>query len=326
MVMPAENRERRYVVQKSTAATLDLAAVAAYASRAYRADDPEFARRLLDAARRAWDWAGRHPAVAYRQPADVATGTYARAHDDFADEWGWARVELFLATGEARFLAGWDAAGMAGGVPDWSYVMPLGWLSLVNADPAPDDLRALAQANLLRAADVMAGAAQTGYRVTIGAWTEANREGQADPDWVWGSNGVAAVHVAMLVNAWRISGQAPYLEAATGTMDYLLGRNPNGISYLTGTGARHTMNLHSRPSVADGVEGSLPGLLAGGPHNGHEDRHVCDVDYVHPDAPAKSYLDDSCSFATNENAINWNGAFVAAAFLLHDALSARAGD
>ena len=70
MVMPATAVAPRYVVQKSTAATLDFAAVLAQASRVFRPyvqQLPGLADSCLRASTRAWRWAQQHPAVYYRQ-------------------------------------------------------------------------------------------------------------------------------------------------------------------------------------------------------------------------------------------------------------------
>ncbi|MEJ0057255.1 MAG: glycoside hydrolase family 9 protein [Bacteroidota bacterium] len=61
MVMPAAARGTRYVVQKSTAATLDFAAVMAQASRVFGKFDkelPGLKDSCLTAAVKAWIWAG----------------------------------------------------------------------------------------------------------------------------------------------------------------------------------------------------------------------------------------------------------------------------
>jgi endoglucanase len=65
------------------------------------------------------------------------------------------------------------------------------------------------------------------------------------------------------------------------------------------------MNIHHRQSYADHVIDPVPGLLVGGPHSGWEDKCVYPSKY-----PAKSYLDEWCSYSTNEVAINWNAALV----------------
>ena len=66
------------------------------------------------------------------------------------------------------------------------------------------------------------------------------------------------------------------------------------------------MHPHHRPSVADGIEEPVPGLLAGGPNPGQQDN--CSG---YPSKAAdKSYVDSDCSYASNEVAINWNAPLV----------------
>ena len=81
------------------------------------------------------------------------------------------------------------------------------------------------------------------------------------------------------------------------------------MSYVTGFGSKSPMHPHHRPSQADGINEPVPGMLVGGPQPGGEDigknEWEC-KDYRVNGAPAKSYLDDECSYASNEVAINWN--------------------
>lgn len=65
-VMPHQATGPRYVVQKTTAAALDFAAVMATASRVFRAFEaqrPGLSARMLAAATSAWHWAKEHPSV-----------------------------------------------------------------------------------------------------------------------------------------------------------------------------------------------------------------------------------------------------------------------
>src|SRR5207247_3672644 len=69
-VSPAEARSPRYVVQKSTAAALDFAAVMAQASRVVRplrGPLPGLSDSALAAALGAWNWARRYLDVLYRK-------------------------------------------------------------------------------------------------------------------------------------------------------------------------------------------------------------------------------------------------------------------
>jgi endoglucanase len=64
MVMPAEAKNPRYAVQKSTAATLNFAAIMAQASRVARKfprELPGLADSCLTAATKAWEWAQKNP-------------------------------------------------------------------------------------------------------------------------------------------------------------------------------------------------------------------------------------------------------------------------
>lgn len=110
----------------------------------------------------------------------------------------------------------------------------------------------------------------------------------------------------LLIYAYILTKEEKYLNAALGIVDYLLGRNPLDKSYLTGYGVNPVMNPHHRPSQADGIEAPIPGMVAGGPN---ADASDCAKKYIDKDAYAKSYYDNSCSYATNEVAINWNAPF-----------------
>jgi endoglucanase len=305
MVMPDKATAPRYVVQKTTAAALDFAAVMATASRVLAPFDdkaPGRSQRYLAAAEAAWRWAVKNPAVLYRQPADVKTGTYGDQKVD--DEFSWAASELYIATGKDEYRARALAPAPAGQTePGWSDVRPLGWISLAQQRarlPKPGDADE-AQRRILAAADKL-----------LARWQASPaRVSMAKSDFVWGSNAVLLNQAMMLVQAYRITHKADYLNAAQSALDFTLGRNPLGISYVTGFGTRSTMHPHHRPSVADGIAAPVPGWLAGGPNPGQQDRKDCPANVSYASSqPALSYLDNACSYASNEVAINWNAPLV----------------
>ncbi len=129
--------------------------------------------------------------------------------------------------------------------------------------------------------------------------------GRSRRDFVWGSNSVAANQGVALINAYHITGNRNYLDGALHNLDYLLGRNATGYSFVTGYGYRTPMHIHHRLSDADALPDPVPGLLAGGPNPGQQDG--CDYP---SDIPDESYVDDWCSYASNEVAINWNAPLV----------------
>jgi endoglucanase len=301
MVMPhAASTTPRYVVAKSTAAALDFAATMATASRVlapYDAKWPGLSQRMLAAAQAAWRWAEAHPDVVFKNPKDVVTGEYGDAQ--LADEFAWAAAELFIATGQNNYAQAFMRRDAALSTPGWDNVAALGWMSLAHhrgrLKPGID--RALIERRIDVLASQLAKHADGGYRVPL-----------ASKDIVWGSNAVILNQGMMLLQAYRINGTPAYLQAAQSSLDYVLGRNATGYTFVTGFGARPVMHPHHRPSMADGVAAPVPGWLAGGPNPGQQDAKDCPP---YPSKlPALSYLDHACSYAANEVAINWNAPLV----------------
>jgi endoglucanase len=64
------------------------------------------------------------------------------------------------------------------------------------------------------------------------------------------------------------------------------------------------MNIHHRPSGADGVPEPVPGFLVGGPNTSV--MSDCGPFVSRSKFPAASYTDSECSYSTNEICINWN--------------------
>lgn len=303
-VQPAADNSKRYVVQKSVTAALDLAATAAYASRLFRKFEgpmPGFADSALNVARKAWSWARANPTAFYVQsemnktftPA-VNTGEYGDRNA--SDEFFWAGSELYLATREDSFFVAVSPTGSLPNAraPSWGSVGTLGLYSLsdeinggygkINADSI--------RLRLNNAAKSLRDRIPTSpYGTLMVDSVEFN----------WGSNSNAGNQGMLLIQAFRATGDSSYLKAAVPAMDYLLGRNATGFSFVTGYGSKQPMNPHHRPSESDALDEPVPGMLVGGPNKGREDK--C----VYPSTlPAKSYSDTQCSYASNEIAINWN--------------------
>jgi endoglucanase len=301
--MPAQASGTRYVVQKSTAATLDFAAVMAQASRVMRAFEsqrPGLSDRMLAASRKAWDWAQAHPWVVYQEPADIHTGHYGDDHLD--DEFAWAAAELYVATKDDRYYAAMHADRLAATVPNWGDVAGLAWMTLAQHR---QELTAAADTALIarRVGDLAEALARR--------WASSPfRTSMVEDDFKWGSNSIVLNQALMLVQGYRLGGPRRELDAAQAALDQVLGRNALGRSMVTGFGTAPPLHPHHRPSQADDVAAPVPGFLVGGPNPGRQDAAGCrDATYA-SDAPAASYLDAFCSYASNEVAINWNAPLV----------------
>lgn len=309
MIMPNQAKKDRYVVAKSTVASLDFAAVMAQASRVFATIDGKRSAAFLVAAKRAWGWALKNPNVVYQQPADVRTGTYVYDHEDGQDEWFWAAAELFVSTGDTSFLKRLEVDRFAMAVPSWDYVAPLALMTL--AKSSNHERAQMAKAAVREFADVLVEANRSSpYGISMGAMTQRHQYGKNEQDFSWGSNGMAANHGLVLLQAFILTDHRPYRQAAIDQLDYLLGRNPLAMCYVTGFGRHSPQAPHHRPSVADGVVAPIPGFLVGGPHAGGQDKAHCPEGIYPSDLPAKAYVDHACSYATNEVAINWNAGLV----------------
>lgn len=146
---------------------------------------------------------------------------------------------------------------------------------------------------------LMEGAPGRAYRTVMG---------KTERDYIWGSSSVAANQGIALVQAYKLSGDKKYLRAALSNVDYLLGRNATGYSFVTGYGDKPVMKPHHRPSMADGIEEPVPGLLSGGPNARAAQQDKC-ATYTST-FPDEVFTDDDCSYASNEIAINWNAPLV----------------
>lgn len=306
-VMPDQATAPRYVVQKSTPATLDFAAVMAQAARIFDDFDdafPGLADSMQTAALVAWHWARRNPGVGYNQRAlneahdpDVVTGAYGGS--DFSDEMAWAAVELFITSEADSFLTIASPLAQEADVPSWGSVRTLGWYSLLHhreRAAAVVDTVSMKSRYLSFADALVSARAEVPFGTVMG---------NTPQDFVWGSNAVAANQGMALMQAFQLTADSTYLWAALSNLDYLLGRNATGFSFVTGIGDHTPMHPHHRPSQADGIAAPVPGLLAGGPNPGQQDGCT----YA-SDLPARSYVDDWCSYASNEIAINWNAPLV----------------
>lgn len=310
VVMPHQATAPRYVVQKSSTAALDFAAVMAQSARIFRnfaVELPGLADSCLTAALAAWDWARHHPHTYYRQndnntkfKPSITTGEYGDSND--SDEFRWAAAELYITTQQDSFITAVNPLAVSSAsVPAWPSVGTLGLYSLAfhrkNLTAAIDTT--VLKNRLIRLADdLKAELSRSAYRVMLTSFP-------------WGSNAVAANQSMACIQAFKLTADSSYLDAAIANLDYLLGRNATTYCFVSGHGEKPPMHFHHRPSEADDVLEPVPGLLAGGPNPSQQDN----CPGYPSNLPAKSYLDDFCSYASNEICINWNSpiAYIATA-------------
>jgi endoglucanase len=207
----------------------------------------------------------------------------------------WAASELWLLTRDPEYLTTLQNERLLlSQLPlfEWKNTMLLGVAHLLrdqhpSLDPA---FRQELRANVLRAADLALKRRQaSGYAL-------------ANHRFVWGSNKMAAAEGYLLAQAYQLTAQPAYREAAQAQYDFLLGLNPQGISFVTGVGAqrvRHVAHLYARAAQHD-----IAGLLVGGANGLAQDQ-------IAPKGQALySYIDNDQAYSVNEYAIDYNSALI----------------
>lgn len=322
----AEQVMKRELRPVSTAATLNLAATAAQAARLFKAYDPKFSARCLAAAETAWVAAKQYPAI-YADPNDSQNGGGPYGDGDVTDEFFWAAAELYITTKKGDYKNAMTSSAhfatpvtVADGVPSgmsWGQTGPLGTISLaLSGLPEAKQQQKL----LIAAADKFNGLIEVqGYRMPFNAGESGK--------YPWGSNSFIINNMMVLSYAYDFTGKDKYLEAVVLGMDYLLGRNGMGQSYVSGYGSNPLRNPHHRfwaHQYDPKFPSAPPGAVSGGPNSGLQDPYVKAAG-LPGCQPQKCFIDHIEAWSVNEITVNWNAPFAwVAAYLDENASRANA--
>lgn len=312
---PDLDPQPRQLRPPSTAATLNLAAVAAQSARIWKDIDKDFAARCLSAAEKAWIAAIKNPAI--YAPYTDGTGGGAYADRDVTDEFYWAAAELFITTGNTiyreyllksphhkhlrtKLPAGIDNS--ANTSMTWNTVEALGSISLAVVP------NSLSEAEVADIRKIIAGAADAYLAV-------AGKQGYGLPflhtsGYPWGSNSFVLNNGIILALAHEFTKRSDYLYGAADALNYVLGRNAMDQSYVSGYGSNPLQNPHHRFWAHEkdvNFPPPFPGAVSGGPNSAVQDPIASSR--LKGCAPQKCFVDDIESYATNEVAINWNAPF-----------------
>ncbi len=217
------------------------------------------------------------------------TGEYGDLTDK--DERYWAACQMFRATGDGKYISGINDAKTG---LDWSTVGDYGNIALTTMK---------SEEGKAEAALVLADAAAASLKKTAAAAERTvNESPYGSPisgKYNWGSN-------MTIANAGVVLGLEGKTEAANEVLNYLLGKNPLGASFVTGYGTVPPEAPHHRPSMAK--EAAQPGMLVGGVNQNLEDSAA--KAYCKTNPPAKCWVDNAESYSTNEITIYWNSPLV----------------
>ncbi len=312
-IVPPEEGKYRFLHPPSTAATLNLAATAAQCARIFGPIDADLAKRCRAAAVRAWNAAQRYPDIYAPAMDNQGGGAYDDQH--VSDEFYWAAAELYVTLGNDAILDFLRQSPHHGVIPTmvghegdqqhtsmtWQSTAALGAISLITApNGLPEAERTKLRGSLVVAADeYLALIEAVGYRIPMMQGTDGN--------YPWGSNSLVANNAIVLALAHDLTGEQKYLDGVVEAVDYLMGKNPLNLSYVSFYGENYFFNPHHRfwaHGKAMKRPEPPPGCLAGGPNSNMQDptmknqRAGCRL--------LKCYIDHYDSWSTNEVAINWN--------------------
>ncbi|NEP13981.1 MAG: glycosyl hydrolase family 5 [Symploca sp. SIO2C1] len=303
-ILPNTDTQQRFIYGISTPETGKFAAAMAMGARIYRPFDANSAKTYLQAAQKAWQFLQTQPSmkVDWFEGDDSGSGKYLFGEWDQEeslktdlDDRFWAATELFITTGEDRF-----DQYLAQNLPNFNYTVfswkdpsSLAMISylMLKEGKGSEQLKADIQEKLIKRANILLEKVErSGYHL-------------ANDQFIWASNKKVAEEGITLMYAYQLTENQAYLTAAVEQLDYLLGRNHFNLSFITGVGSNSVQHVHHRIAEAQNIV--IPGLVVGGPNTNAQDG-------IAPKGLGPlSYLDDARSYATNENAIDYNAPVIA---------------
>ena len=290
----------RIVKPPTYAATYNLAATAAQAARLWEGIDDAYAKKCLDAAKKAYDAATKElkphsdsdPLYA---PLDQAIGGGAYGDTYVEDDKYWAACELYSTTGDEKYYndlkaysnpndkTGNDKAfslttNLGGGENNgsfssfnWGCTSGLGTLSLYLSDKLSDSDRATVEESITKAAgEYMDQMKEEGMGIPYRSATFEDGvnigAGVKVHGYEWGSNSFVINNAIVMAYAYDATKKVEYMNGAAEAMDYIFGRNGNDFSYVSGYGDVEmgtTLQWPHHRFWANGVDPSFPKVPAG---------------------------------------------------------------
>ncbi len=295
-VMPEEDTAQLYLLPPSSMATADTAAVLALASRVYRSSDAAYADRLLERALLSYSWLEANPDFLYENIQECTTGSYGE-REDVGNRF-WAAAELFAATGDEKYHTAIKEYSHRQDIHislGYTDMDGIGMLSYILCNKADDDICSIFRQHIINRADNLVSEAECcGYGCSMKEF-----------EFGWGSNMGVLKNAMLMLIAERLTGNEKYSVATADQLHYLLGRDPLGISYVSGTGVRPINYPHLRPTVADNIDECIPGMVSGGPNKYRSDPDAKLL--IQEGTPAmKCFADDHRCYSLNEITIYWN--------------------
>ncbi len=295
-----DDNEPMYIFPCSHQATAYFIAVTALASGIYEKYDPDFADFLQSAAFNGWIWLCGHEN--YKPFGNKYKSENINLSDipdnSFTDAFFWVICELYALTGDDVFrskitevhkkanVTGFEL-GMTGGFGALAYML----------SDKPHDLeveRAIRLQFRIASDNLCSVSERNGFDTVM-----------AEDGYKLGSNISILADSMTLVTAYIMLNSKSYLHTAQEQFNYILGKNPNDICFVTGFGTNTVTQPHHRQSAFDDVEKPIPGMVVIGA-NADRDDDYAKWNIPKDCPPARCYCDTGFCSSTNETSVICN--------------------
>lgn len=306
-VTAEKDTDIQYVFPCSHQATAYYIAVMALAARIYSKFDKDFSDLLQSAAFSGWIWLTDHPVYKpFVNPPEMEIRTMGDAPPtDFSSIMFWTVTELYALTGDEYFATRISKLYRSVSTTDFSVNDPSGFGALAYIMckyPRRHEIeRYIHLQYRIKADNLAAESEKSGYGTSL-----------TMSQYKYGSNITVMNNCISLIIAYVLLKCEDYLYAAADQLNYLLGKNPMNICFVTGFGSNSVTQPHHRPSAFDDIDAPVPGMVVVGANTERNDDYArWNIPANTP--PAKCYRDTGFCFSTNETAINCNSAALFAA-------------
>ncbi|WP_310830345.1 glycoside hydrolase family 9 protein [Paenibacillus pedocola] len=292
---------------KTTADTATAAGTLAHAYLIYKTIDPAFAQSCLNAAIAAWGYLEAHPEN-IRTPN---TGRWPYDVTDDASNRLWAAGSLYRSTGDTKynsyFLANYKAMEIYFTDPldfasGWANTWNTGFFSYLKAANPDSGVVSWYTAKFQQWFNDKVS------RTNESAWKSIIKDG----NYYWGiTMQVADTPMEMIIGTKLLgtfeSNRAVINQITYSQLDWILGQNPVGVSFVSGYGDNSVKYPFSIMYRTDGLSGVPKGYLVGGPNKFSNDVTV--GNQISRFA-GKNYNDNFQEWTTNEHTVYWNSGLV----------------
>ena len=294
--VPEKDPYPRFVQGTGTIDAADFTGVMAQAYRVYWNVEQDFAKKCYLAAQKSWAWLEKNPNEVQHDPD--------YADSDPSQEKMWALGEMARLTQDPALLQRFMTESRLTPLQPYGWMTPqmFGYMALATGPETPEDVKEALRKNFTDQAEAVVDISKKiGYRVAL----------TSDQYW-WECNENLLGKTALLLFTHFLTGEDFYKEAALDQMDYLLGENSLGLSFITGHGTKAIQHPYHWDLASLGK--TMPGWIAGGPNHGTDGADPLLVSVIQRGTPPAKCFVDACggngSWASGEGETSENAALV----------------